>query len=64
VIQYLGSDYPLYYDDYIDLPDILSDPLFLYKVADAHNYLVTCRARKELDIGRFSELLDSFVASI
>tara|TARA_B100001094_G_scaffold238803_1_gene234270 strand:+ start:2519 stop:5074 length:2556 start_codon:yes stop_codon:yes gene_type:complete len=51
-IEYLGSDYPLYYD----YPDEIQDLLSESSVASAHEYL------KQLDINSFS--MDSFVAKI
>ena len=51
-IEYLGSDYPLYYD----YPDEIQGLLSESSVASAHEYL------KQLNIDSFS--MDSFVAKI
>ncbi|MFN5119389.1 MAG: hypothetical protein ACK55H_03555 [Cyanobacteriota bacterium] len=64
VIQYLGADYPLYYDDESDLPHLLSDSQFIAKVGHAYEYLRERRALKSLCITTFSDTLNEFIEAL
>ena len=62
VIEYLGADYPLYYNDLEDAAALAMD---LGRVRAAHSYLLECPQRKLLSGDHFRQsLLDSEVYSL
>lgn len=62
VIEYLGPDYPLYYDDISEVDNILKDNDFK-KIKNAHEYLISsCPVRNKLSGEYFkNDLLNSEV---
>lgn len=59
VVEYLGLDYPLYYDDLKEIDDLLS----IKNITKAHKYLKNLD-KKYLDTNKFTEKLFNIVAKI
>ena len=56
VVEYLGADYPLYFDTLEAAAKKSSDFVLL---RDAHQYLLECDTRKKLTPERFRESFES-----
>ena len=41
IVEYLGNDYPLYYNNIDEVPALLKHNIFNNKIKNAHNYLKT-----------------------
>jgi hypothetical protein len=50
--EYLGADYPLFYESFTQLCDWLADPAFVDRVLQAHRYLVDLCLTRNLEMGR------------
>ncbi len=59
VVEYLGSEYPLYFDDLDDVSDLLTRP----RILAAHDFLLA-RDRSFLDPAVFREDVRSFVSKV
>lgn len=57
VVEYLGEDYPLYFDDVTECPDLLQHR----RVYDAHQYM-EAMDKEHLSVGYFCEQLKGAVA--
>lgn len=53
IIEYLGKNYPLYFDTVSDINNIIDGPYFLNRISCAHNYLCTLDKSK-FDISYFT----------
>lgn len=64
VVEYLGSEYPLFYSDDDHLAAILDDPGILSKASEAHEYLAVLAANDPLSISQAHSRLDKLISSI
>ena len=60
VVEYLGLNYPLFYDDPNEIPRLLDDK----KIHEAHHYLKNLQTKPWLQVGNFVTDLISFVKQI
>ncbi|MFN9547383.1 MAG: hypothetical protein ACK6AD_09995 [Cyanobacteriota bacterium] len=64
VVQYLGADYPFYYQDFDQLLCLLESPLLAEKIAQAHDYLYHLRESRHLSIDTCIDSLMDFASTL